>query len=143
MVRSLRFWGTASHLLVDEAVDGTRQRNTKPTNVATALLQPGGLDPYMENTATWWWLHWLLTGPDCQLPVWWMIIHDLPIVELDEDTAVASVPTDRRGIHLECSPRVVDRQGYLSLRPHLWRHHVNPSQVRRPVRLPATRPQTC
>ena len=85
MVRSLRFWGTASHLLIDEAVDGTRQRNTKPTNVATALLQPGGLDPYMENTATWWWLHWLLTGPDCQLPVWWMIIHDLPIVELDEE----------------------------------------------------------
>ena len=34
MVRSLRFWGTASHLLVDETVDGTRQRNTKPTNVA-------------------------------------------------------------------------------------------------------------
>lgn len=84
MVRSLRFWGTASHLLVEEAVDGTRQRNTLPTNVATALLQPGGLDPYMEQTATWWWLHWLLTGPDCRLPVWWMIIHDLPIVELDE-----------------------------------------------------------
>jgi Protein of unknown function (DUF4007) len=84
MVRSLRFWGTASHLLVDEPVEGTRKRNTKPTNIAAALLQPGGLDPYMESTATWWWLHWLLTGPECQLPVWWMIIHDLPIVELDE-----------------------------------------------------------
>lgn len=85
MVRSLRFWGTASHLLADEVIEGTRQRNSKPTNVAVALLQPGGLDPYMENTATWWWLHWLLAGPCCRLPVWWMIIHDLPIVELDED----------------------------------------------------------
>ena len=85
MVRSLRFWGSASHLLVDESIEGTRQRNTKPTNVAAALLQPGGLDPYMEHPATWWWLHWLLIGPDCHLPVWWMIIHDLPIVELDED----------------------------------------------------------
>ena len=84
MVRSLRFWGTASHLLVDEPVGGTRQRNTKPTNVAAALLRPGGLDPYMETAGTWWWLHWLLLGPECQLPVWWMIIHDLPIVEFDE-----------------------------------------------------------
>jgi hypothetical protein len=85
MVRSLRFWGTAAHLLTDEPVDGTRQHDTKPSNIAAALLQPDGLDPYMENTGTWWWLHWLLTGPDCQLPVWWMIIHDLNIVELDED----------------------------------------------------------
>lgn len=85
MVRSLRFWGTAGHLLVDEAVDGTRQRNNKPTNVAAALLQPNGLDPYMEDTATWWWLHWLLVGPDCQLPVWWIILHELSVVELDED----------------------------------------------------------
>lgn len=85
MVRSLRFWGTASHLLAEESVEGSRQRITKPTNVATALLQPDGLDPYMEDTGTWWWLHWLLIGPDCQLPVWWMIIHELPIVELDED----------------------------------------------------------
>lgn len=84
MVRSLRFWGTASHFLVDESIEGTRQRNTKPTSIAAALLQPGGLDPYMESTATWWWLHWLLIGPECQLPVWWMVIHDLPIVELDE-----------------------------------------------------------
>lgn len=85
MVRSLRFWGTASHLLVEEAVDGSRQRVTKPTNVATAILRPGGLDPQMEHTATWWWLHWLLLGPDCHLPAWWIIFHELAIVELDED----------------------------------------------------------
>lgn len=88
MVRSLRFWGTASHLLVDEAIDGTRQRHSKPTNVAAALLQPDGLDPYMENRATWWWLHWLLNGPDCHLPVWWMILHELPVVEFDDDLLV-------------------------------------------------------
>lgn len=88
MVRSLRFWGTASHLLVEEAVDGNRQRATKPTNVAAAILRPGGLDPHMEHVGTWWWLHWLLVGPDCRLPVWWMIVHDLAIVELDEDVLV-------------------------------------------------------
>jgi hypothetical protein len=85
MVRSLRFWGTASHLLVENALDGTRQHNSRPTNVAAALLQPDGLDPYMEDIATWWWLHWLLVGPDCQLPVWWIILHELSVVELDED----------------------------------------------------------
>lgn len=85
MVRSLRFWGTASHLLVEEALDGSRQRVTKPTNVATAILRPWGLDPQMEHIATWWWLHWLLLGPDCHLPVWWITFHELSIVELDED----------------------------------------------------------
>ena len=86
MVRSLRFWGIAAHLLVEEPIDGSRQRNSKPTNVAAALLHPlYGLDPTMEDAATWWWLHWLLIGPDCSLPVWWMIFHDLSVVEVDEE----------------------------------------------------------
>jgi hypothetical protein len=86
MVRSLRFWGTAAHLLVEQSVDGARQRDLRPTNVATALLHPShGLDPYMEDGATWWWLHWLLLGPGCELPVWWLVFHELSVVEIDDD----------------------------------------------------------
>ena len=87
MVRSLRFWGTAAHLVVDEPNPAhPRTSLTYPTNAGAAFLGPGGLDPYMEDEATWWWLHWLLMSPGCRLPVWWIILHELSLVELDDTT---------------------------------------------------------
>ena len=86
MVRSIRFWGTAAHLVTD-VPDPARPRvpRTTTTNFGVALLGPDGLDPYMENTATWWWLHWVMLGPGCQLPVWWVLFNELNVVEFDDE----------------------------------------------------------
>jgi len=57
MVRSIRFWGESFGLI--KARSGHSYR---PTPLATALLdQNVGRDPYLEDRASLWLLHWQLT----------------------------------------------------------------------------------
>jgi hypothetical protein len=88
MVRSIRFWGSAAHLITDVVrPNNPRLANTKPTNFGVALLGPNGLDPLMEHNVTWWWLHWMMLAPGCKLPVWWLLLNEMHAVEFDEDLA--------------------------------------------------------
>jgi hypothetical protein len=89
MVRSIRFWGVAAHLIT-EIPNPERPRVTRTaiTNAGNGLLGPDGLDPYMEDVATWWWLHWLMLAPGSQLPVWWVLLNELNVVEFDDELAL-------------------------------------------------------
>lgn len=60
MVKSIRFWGHAFGLT--ETVKGTRGGKVVPTEFAKHLLAPkSGRDPYLEDGASLWRLHWMLT----------------------------------------------------------------------------------
>ncbi|HEY9646845.1 MAG TPA: DUF4007 family protein [Chroococcidiopsis sp.] len=55
MVRSLRYWCAAFKLLQDD----------QPTDFGRQLLGPDGWDPYLEDPASLWLLHWkLLESPN-------------------------------------------------------------------------------
>lgn len=56
MVASIRFWLEALGLAV---VDG-RTRSGYPTELGRKLFREGGWDPYLEDPATLWLLHWQL-----------------------------------------------------------------------------------
>ena len=54
MVRSIRYWCAAFKLLKDD----------RPTEFGSQLLSQGGWDPYLEDPASLWLLHWkLLESP--------------------------------------------------------------------------------
>ncbi len=96
MVRSIKFWSSAARLITDiKHPDSPRAHRTVPTNLGMGILGPDGADPNMENPSTWWWLHWMLMSPGCQLPVWWIIINELRALEftdvLAEQISVATV----------------------------------------------------
>lgn len=57
MVRSIRFWGESFGL-----IKGGPGHSYHPTPLATVLLdQDAGRDPYLEDRASLWLLHWQLT----------------------------------------------------------------------------------
>ncbi|MDG2991979.1 DUF4007 family protein [Candidatus Synechococcus calcipolaris G9] len=63
MVRSIRYWCNAFGLLEDD----------KPTEFGKALL--GKWDPYLEDPASLWLLHWQLLQPPCYATAWSFVFN--------------------------------------------------------------------
>ncbi|MGF1514875.1 MAG: DUF4007 family protein [Elainellaceae cyanobacterium] len=60
MVRSIRYWCNAFKLLAED----------RPTDFGRDLLAPEGWDPYLEDPASLWLLHWQLLQPPCTATAW-------------------------------------------------------------------------
>jgi hypothetical protein len=70
MVRSIRTWCLATQMLEEEPFVGTsRVRRLKKSAVAEVIFEEGG-DPFMEDAATLWLLHWLLVTNSDRLSLW-------------------------------------------------------------------------
>lgn len=86
MVRSIRFWGLAAKLIVEDPKAANRRSpGAVPTRLGHALFGESGWDPFMEDPGTPWLLHWLLLAPRSLLPVWWVIFNEVHAVEFTEE----------------------------------------------------------
>jgi hypothetical protein len=71
MVHSIRHWCLATGVL--EAVAGANRRPTgqaRPTWLGKAVLGDGGWDPYLEDPATLWLLHWQIASNRARCMTW-------------------------------------------------------------------------
>jgi hypothetical protein len=59
MVRSIRHWCLTAGVLAESRHGGGA---LQPTELGTLLLADEGLDPYLEDPATLWILHWQITS---------------------------------------------------------------------------------
>lgn len=60
MVRSIRYWCSAFKLLEED----------RPTEFGNQLLGSSGWDPYLEDPASLWLLHWKLLETPCSAAAW-------------------------------------------------------------------------
>lgn len=76
MVSAIRYWAQAYKIL-EEAPNAERPRTPHlvPSDFGRALLDEDGWDPWLEDPATLWLLHWKLLSPPCLAPVWWTAFH--------------------------------------------------------------------
>ena len=73
MVRSIRHWCLAAGVLAENRDGGTALR---PTDLGTLLLADDGLDPYLEDPATLWVLHWQIASSRGRAATWfWTFSH--------------------------------------------------------------------
>lgn len=93
MVRSIRFWGLAAKVIVEDPQSKGRARGCVPTRFGHALFDESGWDPYMEDPGTLWLLHWLLLAPPSRLPVWWLAFNEFSAVEFTDADLETSVCT--------------------------------------------------
>ena len=85
MVRAIRFWGTAAKVIErSPARRGSRSGGMVQTELGHRLFAEDGWDPYLEEPASLWMLHWLLLAKPCQLPVWWVAFNEFHAVEFDD-----------------------------------------------------------
>jgi hypothetical protein len=73
MVSAIRYWAQA-YKIIGEVPNPDRPRLPllKPTDFGRQLLaEPDGWDPWLENPASLWLLHWRLLKPPSLAPAWW------------------------------------------------------------------------
>jgi hypothetical protein len=67
MVRSIRHWCLAAGVLAESQHGGGALR---PTQLGTLLFADDGLDPYLEDPATLWLLHWQIASNRARATTW-------------------------------------------------------------------------
>ncbi|MBP0021505.1 MAG: DUF4007 family protein [Cyanobacteria bacterium SBLK] len=65
MVRSIRYWCRAFKILEDD----------RPSEFGKNLLDDEGWDPFLEDPASLWLLHWYLLRPTCEAAAWYFTFN--------------------------------------------------------------------
>lgn len=77
MTRSIRSWCLATHIL--EYEEGQERKGRKgrlrPTTLAKKIFLSGGWDPYLEDIATLWLLHWNIFIPPIEAASWSIVFN--------------------------------------------------------------------
>ena len=82
MVASMRFWATACEIIED--YDG----GYSTTEFGDLIFGPEGLDPYCEQPATAWLVHWILASTPERTTTWHFLFNHVVQQVFDRDTVV-------------------------------------------------------
>ncbi|NLB94424.1 MAG: DUF4007 family protein [Armatimonadetes bacterium] len=92
MVGSIRHWLIVTGMA--EECPGTRGRQLEPSLLGTSIFGErgvGGWDPYLEDDATLWLLHWQLAGPGSLAFSWVWAFNAFREYEFSKEDMVSSV----------------------------------------------------
>ncbi|MCT7980491.1 DUF4007 family protein [Laspinema olomoucense] len=81
MVRSIRYWCKVFKLLADD----------RPTEFGYNLLEDDGWDPFLEDPASLWLLHWNLLKPTCDAAAWHYTFNQFRRVEFSQNDLFLAV----------------------------------------------------
>lgn len=74
MVKAIKYWCVAFKVL-EEIKEESQGRRIVPTVFGQNLLGDGGWDPYLEDPASLWLLHWHLLKPPCYATAWYYLFN--------------------------------------------------------------------
>ncbi len=85
MVNAIRYWGLAFKVL-EQRPNLARPRLplVMPSTFGEILLGDDGWDPFLEDPASLWLLHWKLLAPRCTAPTWWVAFNDFAALQFSE-----------------------------------------------------------
>jgi Protein of unknown function (DUF4007) len=89
MARSIRYWCHAFKLLDEVAASEGRASHSIPSMIGGRLL--GEWDPYLEDLASLWYLHWKLVEGPCLATAWKFVFTAFPEREMTADLLVGAL----------------------------------------------------
>src|SRR5690606_5007171 len=89
MVKAIRHWGLATGVLEEEP--GSRGRLIKPSNFGLRLFGDDGWDPYLEDPATLWLIHWQLASTPGRATTWYWLFNQHPTPDFTVDAVVQAL----------------------------------------------------
>ena len=86
MVEAIRFWTLATRVVVRRPhPERPRTSVYTPSRLGRALFDDElGLDPFLEDPATLWMLHWHAVSAPSVLPVWRLVFNEFGALEFSE-----------------------------------------------------------
>lgn len=85
MVHSIRHWGLVCGMLEEDlTVPNSRGRSLRATEFGVRLLGVGGWDPYIEDPATPWLLHWRIASVPDNATTWYWVFNHLSALEFSK-----------------------------------------------------------
>ncbi len=85
MARSIRYWCNAFKVLAEDSASNQKARTEQPTDFGCKLLSDDGWDPFLEDPASLWLLHWNLLSPACYATAWDFTFNYFRSVEFSVD----------------------------------------------------------
>lgn len=92
MVNAIRYWGLAFKVLtLQPNPQRPRLPLVVPSNFGLQLLGDDGWDPYLEDPASLWLLHWKLLATPCTAPTWWVAFNDFTAIQFTDTQLTTQV----------------------------------------------------
>lgn len=98
MAQSIKYWCTAFKVVqVTQSPDG-RGRTHVPTDFGRRLLSDDGWDPWVEDPASLWLLHWNLLKEPCHATAWYFAFNEFRRTEFSVDDLLLELRRFRDGL---------------------------------------------
>ncbi|MES9901841.1 MAG: DUF4007 family protein, partial [Sedimenticola sp.] len=111
MVNAIRFWLLATRFI--ESVE----RGYKTTVLGEAIFGPDGYDPYLEDEATIWLIHWLIASNPEQATAWFWFFNHFHKPEFETAEVVAALlDFTQQKITAKCAATTIEKDAALVLR---------------------------
>ena len=91
MVRSIYHWCQATRLIEDDGMGPHHRRRFIPTELSDKIFVDDGFDPYLEDTATLWLIHWRLATNVSRATTWYWAFSIFGQNEFGRDTFTAEL----------------------------------------------------
>ena len=88
MVRSIHHWCQVTQLIKSAGVGPNHRREFVPTDLGDKILPDDGFDPYFEDVATLWLIHWKLATNDSRATTWFWAFSIFGQNEFRKDTFI-------------------------------------------------------
>ena len=86
MVQSIRHWCLTANLIEKIGKSSNNSGGFKVTKFSKAIFDENGYDPYLENPATLWWIHWKIATNLSQAATWSWAFNFLNYPEFTRDS---------------------------------------------------------
>jgi hypothetical protein len=119
MAQALRYWCSAFKIIETEQTGEDRVRGNRITDFGQRLLADDGWDPWLEDAASLWLLHWQLLKAPCQATAWRFVFDRFHNAEFTKDDLERALCEYRDGLGLRLSDSSMEKDASCLLRMYV------------------------
>ena len=104
MVVSIKHWSFLTTL-----IEETKEQGIQVSDFGRKLLSNDGWDPYLEDIATLWLLHWKICTKLSKATTWYFAFNKLTQIEFTKDQLIHEIATFAESNNIKANPSIIAR----------------------------------